>query len=86
MVFTSFVTAATAGGVALFYQRRDLGPKLMIGLLATLFVSAVGNQIEWTEPAGPELTVAAVQGNVSLEQKWQPNYRQQTLQKLLTTK
>lgn len=83
VVFTSFVTAATAGGVALFYQRRDLGPKLMIGLLATLFVSAVGNQIEWTEPAGPELTVAAVQGNVSLEQKWQPNYRQQTLQNYL---
>jgi apolipoprotein N-acyltransferase len=83
VVFTSFITAAVAGGITLFYQRRDLGPKLVAGILAVLIISFTANQIEWTEPAGPELTVAAVQGNVSLEQKWQSNYRQQTLQNYL---
>lgn len=83
VVFTSFITAVVAGGTTLFYQRRNLRPKLLLGILVILTISLVAKRIEWTEPTGPEFTAAAVQGNVNLNQKWQPDYRQQTLENYL---
>ncbi|MBT5030739.1 MAG: apolipoprotein N-acyltransferase [Proteobacteria bacterium] len=83
VVLTSFTTALIAGGLTLAYARRNLWPPLLIGLAVLLAVSFTAKHTPWTEPAGQEFTAAAVQGNVSLERKWQASYRQETLENYL---
>jgi apolipoprotein N-acyltransferase len=51
-----------------------------LGLLAALWLGAwVLGKIDWVEPAGPPLRVAIVQGNVTQDQKWEPDALDETL-------
>ncbi len=51
-----------------------------LGLLAALWFGAWGlGRLGWVEPAGTPLRVAIVQGNVTQDQKWQPDALGETL-------
>ena len=50
-------------------------------LLAIFLGGWLAGKVEWTEPAGAPLPVALVQGNVPLELKWQPAYRDAILER-----
>ncbi len=53
------------------------------GALLLILAPWVLSQREWTHPAGPSITVAAVQGAVSQDQKWQAKNRDATMQRYL---
>jgi apolipoprotein N-acyltransferase len=62
--------------------RRSL-PKaaLCAAAVAVLWIAGRGLQaIEWSSPSGPPLTVSLVQGNIAQERKFEPDYRERTLQ------
>lgn len=48
---------------------------LLIGLVALFAAGAAVRRIEWTEPAGPPVEFALLQGNVAQELKWQESLR-----------
>lgn len=73
----SLATAISAGliaAMALGRMRAAAWRYAPVLLLIWLGGWALG-QIEWTRPIGTPLRVALVQGNVSLAQKWQADYR-----------
>jgi len=50
------------------------------GVLATVFlIPLAASQFAWTQAAGPPIPIAAVQGNVSQDQKWQADNREATI-------
>jgi len=50
------------------------------GVIAIVFLIPIGaSRIAWTQPSGPPLPIAAVQGNVPQDQKWQADNREATL-------
>ena len=61
-------------------RRRALG-LAAIGLL--FVIPAVAARYSWTRPAGPPFAVAAVQGAVSQDQKWQFDNRDATMARYL---
>ena len=77
---TGLVLAAAAGTLAWIALRPGLRPALALAALAAAGagLAAFGARA-WTEPAGPPLEVALVQGNVPQDQKWRPEMRQRTL-------
>ena len=64
-------------GVAL--SRRALG----IAVAAILFLVPMMAHRDWTHPAGPPVPIAAVQGAVPQDQKWQAKNRELTMQRYL---
>jgi apolipoprotein N-acyltransferase len=57
---------------------------LALGAVASLFaVPALLARAQWTHPAGPSIPIAAVQGAVSQDQKWQAKNRELTMQRYL---
>jgi apolipoprotein N-acyltransferase len=69
----SFVLALTAALSSTLPQlrRRPLGAGLALLLVPWLAGLALHDKA-WTEPAGPPLSVAAVQGNIEQNMKWDP--------------
>ena len=79
----SLVTACAAAALALAIdaftnEERGRGA-LLVGAIAIVFAggSALGS-IEWTTPLGDPVAVSLVQGNVSQEQKFDPDFRATT--------
>jgi apolipoprotein N-acyltransferase len=55
-----------------------------LGVAALLFaVPAWLSRVQWTQPAGPPVAIAAVQGAVPQDQKWQAKNRELTMQRYL---
>lgn len=78
----SFVTVLSAALLAglIFAERRArwiLG-SVLLGLW--LGAWALG-RIEWVSPSGAALRVAGIQGNVALDQKWYPAFRQEIMRR-----
>jgi apolipoprotein N-acyltransferase len=71
------INLACMPGVAL--SRRALG----IAVAATLFLVPMMAHRDWTHPAGPPVPIAAVQGAVPQDQKWQAKNRELTMQRYL---
>lgn len=76
----SLVTAGCAG-LLLFWWRSGWRSGWRIGmvLVAVWVVGLVASLSIWVSPAGKPVRVALVQGNVPLEIKWNPNYREDIL-------
>ncbi len=74
----SLALALGAGALALLLQagsRRH-------AVLAIIVLAATGlalKQVEWTQPAGPPLTVSLLQGNIAQDMKWRPEVARDTL-------
>ena len=62
-------------------QPRDIGRWVgTVAITSLLLISGlVLQRIEWTSPEGDPVTVAIVQPNVPLKEKWDPRYRNQIL-------
>ena len=73
----SFAALASAGLlVQAWHNRRGTAWVAHAAVLLVLWLGAwLVGRIEWTEPAGPPLRVALVQGNVALRDKWVPQKR-----------
>ena len=57
---------------------------LALGAIALLFgVPALLTHVQWTHPIGPPVAIAAVQGAVPQDQKWQAKNREMTMQRYL---
>jgi apolipoprotein N-acyltransferase len=57
---------------------------LALGVVALLFgVPALLTHVQWTRPSGPTVAIAAVQGAVPQDQKWQVKNRDLTMQRYL---
>lgn len=55
---------------------------LITGILLSLWGTGFGlKAINWTHPIGEPIRVALIQGNISQDQKWRPEYRETTLQR-----
>lgn len=74
----SLALAVAAGALALLPERGERGRAV-----AALALLAAGGwalqQVEWTAPAGPPLTVSLLQGNIAQDMKWRPEVAAATL-------
>lgn len=76
------LTAAAAALVALVQSPRKPGPALLtLALIGGGALSLQGR--DWSEPAGPALDVALLQGNVEQQMKWDPAHFEATLARYL---
>jgi apolipoprotein N-acyltransferase len=66
-----------AGMPGVTLSRRALG----IAVAAALFLVPMMAHRDWTHPAGPSVPIAAVQGAVPQDQKWQAKNRELTMQR-----
>ncbi len=76
----SLAVAVLAGAcVALLLgTRREQALAAAVAVLVAAGGAAAG-RVEWTQPAGPAITVALVQGAVPQSMKWQPGRLEQTM-------
>ena len=80
----TLATAVTAAAVALLVDALAEAARTRVAVLAgVIAVVALGGvalaRVEWTSPAGAPVSVSLVQGNVLQELKFDPDYRQTTL-------
>jgi apolipoprotein N-acyltransferase len=76
----SLATALTAGLLALLFDAPRRARLTAAALIAALWLGAgLLARLDWTEPAGPPLKVALVQGNIPQDSKWRPELVQHTL-------
>ncbi|HDZ58189.1 MAG TPA: apolipoprotein N-acyltransferase [Pseudomonas xinjiangensis] len=78
----SFFVALLAGGLAWV----ALGPGLRRAVVAAavLSVALASSQLldrTWTEPVAGPVSVVLLQGNIAQDKKWDPNYREATLER-----
>ncbi len=71
--------AALAAIVASFAWSRARYA-LVAGLGALFLVGGLSRAVAWTEPAGPPVTVALLQGNIPQQMKWREEVRMRTLE------
>ncbi|GHA04094.1 apolipoprotein N-acyltransferase [Arenicella chitinivorans] len=69
----SFLVAALAAALAasLLYRSRSA----MLVLPMIVFASWLVNMVDWSEPSPYALKVGVIQANVSIDEKWEPDYR-----------
>ena len=78
----SLVVAIVSGLLAQSLRAPEKFPRRYLPVLLAIFLGGwLAGKVEWTEPAGAPLPVALVQGNVPLELKWQPAYRDAILER-----
>ncbi len=76
----TFAAALAAVALSVLWSRTGTRQRwLPLGVLAALFVVAILGAREWTHAVGHKISVAAVQGAVSQDEKWQENNREATL-------
>jgi len=80
-VFGVSLAAASCAGLLLIWWRSGwrMGWRMGAILVAVWVVGLVASLPVWVSPAGKPVRVALVQGNVSLEKKWNPDYREDIL-------
>jgi len=82
MYGTSLAAAAAAALLVVLVRSFAMSRTRIVSIaaLAALFaVGGAGRMVSWTEPAGPVLAVALLQGNVPQELKWRDDTRVATL-------
>lgn len=82
VLFVSLLTAFTSSMLAnACLKSSQFNPKILSLLVVIIFWSEgrALTDVDWTEPAGEPLSVGIVQPNISQALKWDPQYRQPTL-------
>jgi len=72
------INVAFMPGLPLWRRSLAIGVAAMLFALPTMLARA-----QWTHPEGPPIPIAAVQGAVSQDQKWQAKNRELTMQRYL---
>ena len=79
-----WVVAFTAGGLAALVRVRDRTRWVGITVAAALWMTGgLMATVTWGEPSGEPLRVALLQGNIPQDKKWDPAWRQPTLERYL---
>lgn len=72
----SFLCAVSAGLLVEGMRAPAKFLRLSLPLLLLIWLSGwIAGQVEWTRPVNHPLRVALIQGNISLDSKWQPGSR-----------
>lgn len=82
---TGFLVAVGAGALA-WVARRPVQARALPVAAGFLVVAAAGlalQQVGWTRPAGEPLTAALLQGDIAQDVKWEPRYREITMNRYL---
>jgi apolipoprotein N-acyltransferase len=82
VLFVSLLTAFTSSMLTnACLKSSHFNPKILSLLVVIIFWSEgkALKEVEWTQAAGSEITVGLVQPNISQALKWDPEYRQPTL-------
>jgi apolipoprotein N-acyltransferase len=85
-IFGAYGTSLAVAGVAAlvvalvrsFAMSRER-VVIALALLGVFLAAGIARMIEWTEPAGPPVSIALLQGNVPQELKWRDEVRTKTL-------
>jgi len=78
---TSLGVALVAGALVTLLLGSRTERVVAASLAAAVVLAALGlGRLEWTEPRGPGVEVALVQGAVPQSMKWQPGQRERTMQ------
>ncbi|WAH57127.1 apolipoprotein N-acyltransferase [Pseudomonas silvicola] len=73
------LTAALLASARAWHRRPRQALRAVALLFAPWATGLLANGYAWTQPAGPALKIAAVQGNVAQQLKWDPAYARSTL-------
>jgi len=77
----SVVVAVMAGAVVLLLRAPRTSLRLSVGLIVSFWVIGwLAGIVRWVEPTSNTLPVALVQGNIPLNIKWVPEYRDAIVQ------
>ena len=80
---TSLAIAGAAALLLMVLDRRGQERRsrlaALAGIAALLLAGAAARNVQWTEPAGPPVAMALLQGNVPQELKWRDDVRARTL-------
>lgn len=71
----SWLLALSAGLILFWCYQRQRGWHFGVLLISVWLVGTMLQKVEWSEPLGEPLVVSAMQGNVSLDIKWEPEQR-----------
>jgi apolipoprotein N-acyltransferase len=72
----SFLCAVSAGLLAAGLQAPEKSFKRFLPTFILIWLTGwIAGQVEWTRPVDHPLRVALIQGNISLDNKWQPGSR-----------
>lgn len=74
----SLALAIAAGALALLPQQTERWRALGVMMVLATCGWAL-QQVEWTKPAGPPVTVSLLQGNIAQDMKWRPEVAAATL-------
>jgi len=78
--FVTLITAVSSGLLVLWFRRGwRKGWRCGAALASIWLLGLIAGLVNWVEPAGKPVRVALVQGNVPLEIKWDPRYRDSIL-------
>jgi len=81
----SLVVALLAGGLAWVILGPSLRRAAVFGaILIAVFASLPLLDREWTQPAANPVNAALLQGNITQDKKWDPSYRETTLERYQT--
>lgn len=78
----SWAVALTASILAAWLTMEKRQPVMFLTILSLIWGTGfILGQISWTEPAGDEIKITMIQGNVAQDKKWQPEYRDAILKR-----
>ncbi len=81
----SFITALSAGVLAEGVHTSGKFFRCGVPILILLWAGGwLAGKVDWVQPVNGPVRVTLVQGNVPLEQKWRPEYRQVIMERYMT--
>lgn len=80
VLLLSLISCLTAAAVvAVIAERNPASNALLLSLVAIWLTGPLLAKIQWTQSQGEKITVGMVQANIPQHLKWQPSFRQNTL-------
>lgn len=83
ILLVSLLTVFSASAVFILFQKKTVTNVRWLCAIATIIVWVEGSalkQIEWTDVAGEVISVGIVQPNIPQHLKWDPEFRQPTME------
>ncbi len=75
-----FIVALSAMIITVIVRRKCFDKGLVLGLVGLALVGYFLKPIQWTDAIGDPIKVSVIQGNISQDRKWQPEFKSKTLE------
>jgi apolipoprotein N-acyltransferase len=66
--------------ITVIVRRKCFDKGLVLGLAGLALIGYLLKQIQWTDAIGDPIKVSVIQGNISQDRKWQPEFKSKTLE------